>query len=260
MGRILEHLEALLELVLSSPDPISTITGLVTAVASNDATVVLKTLPPSPLAATALLRAGIIGKSGALTPTACDSCLRTHGIVAERLRQHDTWREVATVPSYLRPHLQLGTPTETLPTLLDVVSNARKNIIIASPFLDTGFGHLLPRLQAFTRQGGSLLVITRELTRFDSRNSTMVRELRGLCAEGTLAVASWEDEGLGLHIKALVADGRRAYVGSANFTWGGIGQQAELGVLLEGPSVSRIAAYLQQLADALRARRRFQAP
>lgn len=260
MGRILEHLEALLELLLLAPDPTRTVADLVDLAANKDSAGILAMLPASPLAAAALLRAGVIGESGALVLTARETLLRTQGIVAERLKPHDTWHEVATVPAYLRPHVDLRTFTETLPSLLELVAKARSQLIIASPFLDTGFGHLLPRLQTFSAQGGSLLVITRELTRNDSRNSTIVRELRRICAKGKLAVASWEDEGLGLHIKALVADGRRAYVGSANFTWGGIGQQAELGVLLEGPSVSRIAIYLQELADALRSRRRFQAP
>jgi phosphatidylserine/phosphatidylglycerophosphate/cardiolipin synthase-like enzyme len=50
-----------------------------------------------------------------------------------------------------------------------------------------------------------------------------------------------------LHAKALISDGRRAIIGSANFTRSGMRSNLELGVILEGPAVATIRAYAGEL-------------
>lgn len=196
---------------------------------------------------------------GSVAARARDQLLCVEVLVAERLRPRDRWQEVLTVPPYLRTAFPEGKIAETLPVLADLVATANRRIILASPFLDSGFAQIAPLLRRFVDAGGALLVITRELTRPDSHNAAVVRALRSSCVRGAPEVASWEDDGLGLHLKALVADSTRAYVGSANLTWGGIGQQAELGLRIEGPSVSKIERLLEVLASELRSRRHLEA-
>jgi phosphatidylserine/phosphatidylglycerophosphate/cardiolipin synthase-like enzyme len=50
-----------------------------------------------------------------------------------------------------------------------------------------------------------------------------------------------------LHAKALIADGRRALIGSANFTASGMRSNLELGVVLDGPAVRTIRQYAGEL-------------
>jgi phosphatidylserine/phosphatidylglycerophosphate/cardiolipin synthase-like enzyme len=50
-----------------------------------------------------------------------------------------------------------------------------------------------------------------------------------------------------LHAKAVIADGRRALVGSANFTRSGLRSNLELGVILDGPAVAVIRTYTAEL-------------
>jgi phosphatidylserine/phosphatidylglycerophosphate/cardiolipin synthase-like enzyme len=83
-----------------------------------------------------------------------------------------------------------------------------------------------------------------------------VNRLRDRCENSSdFEVIHWEEAGLGLHMKALVVDSRQAYVGSANFTRGGFGYHAELGVLLEGPSAMKVERLLLTLAEEMRSRK-----
>lgn len=50
-----------------------------------------------------------------------------------------------------------------------------------------------------------------------------------------------------LHAKALIADGRRCMIGSANLTHSGLRANLELGVLLEGPVVQRLRGYVSEM-------------
>ena len=52
-----------------------------------------------------------------------------------------------------------------------------------------------------------------------------------------------------LHAKAIVADQKRALVGSANFTLSGLDHNMELGLLLEGPPAAEICRVVQSLAQ-----------
>ena len=62
-------------------------------------------------------------------------------------------------------------------------------------------------------------------------------------ADGTLAVYSWEESGLGVHFKIVLADLALAYLGSANLTPGGIAAHAEAGVLLRGEGIDGLAGW-----------------
>jgi phosphatidylserine/phosphatidylglycerophosphate/cardiolipin synthase-like enzyme len=52
-----------------------------------------------------------------------------------------------------------------------------------------------------------------------------------------------------LHAKAVIADGRRCMIGSANLTYSGLTTNLELGVLLEGHVVPRVRAYVTEMVE-----------
>lgn len=54
---------------------------------------------------------------------------------------------------------------------------------------------------------------------------------------------------LGSHAKFLVADGEHAYVGSANFTGRGMGDQLEMGLLVHGEPAREIARFWRYAVD-----------
>lgn len=262
MAAVLERLEALAQLVAGTDDPVATCATLLAAADAGRADEIVSVLSGGDLSLVlpALRHGGILDEQDAITQHARDQLLRLEGIVSLEAGERDRWGPVMTVPAFLRRSLPEGRLSETLPALRQLVSSAGERLVMASPFLDSGFQNLIPAIVRFAGAGGEFLLITRELVDPASHNSEVVRELRNRCAGSRPPdVVSWEEEGLGLHMKAAVADSRRAYVGSANFTWGGMGSHAELGVLLEGPSVREIDRLLDVLADELRSRRRLQA-
>jgi len=259
MAGILEPLEPLLALVKSAAEPEAASAALLTAASSHDTETMLRILGNRDLAAAALRYAGVLDVDGALTPEARDQLLRLDTIVRLHNQVVDQWSVVMTIPDYLRAILPRGQLAETFCTLHDIITGARQRLVIASPFLDPGFERLIPSLCSFLGRNGHVLLITRELARPDSHNAVVVRSLRAHCEHSPqLQVVSWEEEGLGLHLKALIADGTDAYIGSANLTWAGLGGQAELGVRLHGPAVRKIESLLDLLAEELRRRRRLQ--
>lgn len=263
MEGFLETLEPLVELIVATPDPQATCDVAMMAVEAGDVETLIRALDDDRFARSALRYGGVLDREGRLTTSARDQLLRVQVLVATQIApvSPDRWDGVITVPPYLKNALSLQEVRETAPVLRDLISKATTSIVMASPFLDKGFHELMPEVSGFMDRGGRFLLITSNL--LESRhNAGVVRELRNDFANenaNRLEVVSWEEEGLGLHMKTLVADSSRAYVGSANFTWYGMRQQAELGVLLEGPRVAGLERLLHSLATVVKGRKRLRA-
>lgn len=260
MAGFLESLTPLAGLVAATADPAATCAALLAAAGTGTPDAAMQVIGGGDLVRPALRYAGLLDADGRWTPDARDRLLRLEGAVAVMVSGVDRWLPVMTVPAYLRGALPGGRVDETFPAIRDLIAGAGRRVVMASPFLDAGFEQLIPAITRFLVNGGQFLLITRDLVNPASPNARVVAVLRAACASNrNLEVVSWEEEGLGLHMKALVADARQAYVGSANFTWGGLGQHAELGIRLEGPAVAEIEHLLDGLATALRSRRRLRA-
>jgi phosphatidylserine/phosphatidylglycerophosphate/cardiolipin synthase-like enzyme len=231
-------LNPLAVLVAGTDDPPGTCARLRAATERSDVKALVAAVGSKTRAEPALRYAGIVDDEGILLPEAHEQLIRLEAVVATRTVDADRWDQVVTVPPYLRGAVPQGEVHETLHVLTDLISRAKKRVVMASPFLDVGFDGLSSEIVRLVRRGGTFLLLTRDLQNPGSHNSKVVNRLRDRCENSSdLEVIHWEEAGLGLHMKALVVDSRRAYVGSANFTRGGFGYHAELGVLLEGPSV-----------------------
>ncbi len=229
---------------------------LLTAAEDGEVDVLIATVGSKTRAEPALRYAGVLDDQGMLCPEARKQLIRLEVIVSLRGGGVDRWDQVVTVPPYLRSAIPQGEVHETVRVLTELIARAETRVIMASPFLDQGFDVLSDNIVRLVQRGVRFLLLTRELQDTNSSNSKVVNGLRDRCNHsGNLEVVSWEDTGLGLHIKAVVVDSRRAYVGSANLTRGGFGYHAELGVLLEGPSVSKVERLLYILAEEMRTRK-----
>jgi phosphatidylserine/phosphatidylglycerophosphate/cardiolipin synthase-like enzyme len=263
MGRLLESLDALeplAALVALTPDPSITGEQIYDLVDRGDGTTLIDLFGDKVLATAALKHAGIIDDRYQLISGARDQAIRLQTLVALQARTTDSWSPVMTIPAYLREATTAVAISETAVVLRRMVGLAQRRLIIAAPFLDGGFAVMTPGIERLLRHGGEVLIISRDLTNSHSDNARAINGLRQRCAHPPhLRVASWEEDGLGLHMKTVVVDDQVAYVGSANFTVGGMGLHAELGVRLEGPAVRQISALLRLLADELQRRRRWQA-
>jgi phosphatidylserine/phosphatidylglycerophosphate/cardiolipin synthase-like enzyme len=75
----------------------------------------------------------------------------------------------------------------------------------------------------------------------------LVSRYRSAGARGWAWVPREEDSGL-FHIKALVIDNRRIYLGSANFSQNAMGSSAEWGIIADSPELCRqLKGYVEHL-------------
>lgn len=273
MAGVLEPLRPLVNLLTQADAPAAVaerLCGMVLAGARGDAVrdELASAVADGVLAGDVLMHAQVLDADGAVTPVAAVR-LGQAQVLAEM--RTDEWCElVLTIPAFLREALEEATcanmadgrPRETLSAITEVAVTARERLVIAAPYLHPGLVAMLAgHVERITRGGGQVDVITRALSpgspTYSASNRESIDLLRG-AAHRTgqrLIIHSWEEEGLGVHFKAVTADHRLAYVGSANLTpWGAYGH-AEAGVLLRGRQAALLAGWLDRVGLALEQRR-----
>ncbi len=261
----LHHLEPLAGLVETADEPATILARLDAAIAAGDIAGLPGLFPDPGIAASCLRYAGISDANGNPLPEAHDRLIELRTLMALQGARAQ-WVPVMTVPPFLRRALPEGSVLETLSVFRRLATGASRRLVIASPFLDSGFATLVPAVARLVADGGHCLLITRDLLEEGPAglNREVVNRLRSAVEDGggevsRLEAVSWEEAGLGIHMKVLIADSRTAYVGSANLTWGGLGDHAEIGVYLEGPPVAEIERLIEAVATTLRERRGWRA-
>jgi phosphatidylserine/phosphatidylglycerophosphate/cardiolipin synthase-like enzyme len=140
----------------------------------------------------------------------------------------------------------------TAAVLHELVAGARERVLLVS-FAAHTLGSLAHDLQAAVERGIEVDVLFE--TADDSAGAFKSADDQPF---GTIAgIRRWRwprerrDPGALLHAKALVIDGRRALVGSANLTRRALTANLELGLALEDPDVAgAIEVHVRQLIDA----------
>lgn len=159
-----------------------------------------------------------------------------------------TWAPVATLPREVARALRLPALRQTAGVLLELIDGASDEVVLAAPYVDApGVETLHAALSGARMRGVDLTVIT------SPGRGVIFASLANLAApadRGGLRVAEVHTDvsSLGSHAKLLVADRRRAYIGSANFTAAGFGRNVEVGVRVEGAQVDEVARLLDALA------------
>lgn len=135
----------------------------------------------------------------------------------------------------------------TMGVLTQLLAEAEREVIISAPFLQEGHGlsagPIGDALLAALNRGVHVDILTtgRALGSLDHHRLEQA-------AKGKLRlfrpVVNVEDEKrLGSHAKFWLADGIRAYVGSANLTRPGLTEHVELGLLVEGAAAKQIKVF-----------------
>ena len=133
-----------------------------------------------------------------------------------------------------------------MPVMQELVRNARNEIHILAYVITRQAMPLLQELEAALSRGVKVTLVVNVI---QNQRVELEVELRRMTQPYPHAVVRYfdEEDGSQLHAKALVADRDQAVVGSANYTWGGLVGNHEIGVLLSG----RPAWELARLADKL---------
>src|SRR5688572_26158150 len=154
---------------------------------------------------------------------------------------------VLSVPPALREHLEGGPPLlRTYDAFARLFSGAKKSLKIFVPYVDPSFTALVALTQAPVR------VLTTAGEGRGSRASPVLERCATLRDVSVRYLTERRDRALlyQMHAKMLIADGARAYVGSANLTDTSIHYNLELGLFLEHPeTVSRLERLFDILFD-----------
>ncbi|MEU0487261.1 phospholipase D-like domain-containing protein [Streptosporangium sp. NPDC006013] len=269
MARILEPLRPLVALyhqAQKSVDIAAAATNFAAAAGTGDGIVELigSAVTDRRLVSPVLIHAGVLDQKGQVTHTAPLLLAQAHAMTV--MAVEESWDLVLTVPAFFKTTLGLmtrdhggpGLPLDTGTTIRAVAEQARSRLVIAAPYLHASFIEVLaPYVKALLKSGGSTLVITRGLacaspsrSDFNIDAVAVLRKAAGTASE-RLSVRSWDESGLGIHFKVVMADSNIAYIGSANLTPGGTSAHAEAGVLLRGTKVSDLARWLEAVAQQL---------
>jgi len=144
--------------------------------------------------------------------------------------------------------------TDLLPRLEELVMDADGSLVMVTPFFtEFGIDKFVTRLAQRAADGVTVNVITRDTDEGDAEEAVQRLERAAVdIGGGALENISVYDYGTAterLHAKALVADGERAYIGSANLTSYSLQEAIEIGVIVDGPAVEEISAFLSEVRE-----------
>lgn len=136
---------------------------------------------------------------------------------------------------------------ELMARLTRFVRSAESELIVVTPFF-TKFGvdAFVDYLTQATNRGVSVTVLTRDVSGGNG-NSEHVQRIHETVTDAgdsrNLHLFEYDSDHGNLHAKALIVDGERAYVGSANFTNYSLKSAIEIGLIVQGPVVDDLAEF-----------------
>lgn len=183
-----------------------------------------------------------------------DRATSTAGLLPDLRRQFDQENHAVLVVSWPRglPDLEFRRWRNSRLALVDMIDSAETSVILLCPFVDLEAVEAVSRaVERALLRGVRVKLLTRYLSNPNSANARLANRLalaeNGHCFSAA-AISSSDPARELLHAKVLVVDdGRRAYVGSANLTLGGLGDSIEIGLALEGAAAASVAALVQEV-------------
>jgi len=132
------------------------------------------------------------------------------------------------------------------PTTEAMIMSAQQQIHLAAYLITESACSIVDLLEMALARGVAVSIIVNKL---DVQVAPVVDRLRDLARRFShMRLLSFNDPaGTQLHAKVLVADRRRALIGSANYSWGGLVANHELAVLVEGGAAECVANLLEDL-------------
>ncbi|HJU14244.1 MAG TPA: phospholipase D-like domain-containing protein [Candidatus Nitrosotalea sp.] len=135
----------------------------------------------------------------------------------------------------------------TGPVIEEIIGDAQNEIQILA-YLFTTSGRVLSLLESSLRKGIRVTIVINE---FEKQNDDIKEKITALINEFShLKVVNFhKDGGEQLHAKVVVVDRKKAIVGSANFSWGGMTRNYEIGILLEGEGAWKLGKLVDDLTS-----------
>lgn len=128
----------------------------------------------------------------------------------------------------------------------DLIREAKSEIQIITYVFTAKAIRILTLVEKAAERGVSITIVVNKL---EVHNLVIRTKLKSITEKFPyVKIYTFADlGGKQLHAKILVVDRKKAVVGSANYTWGGMVSNYEVGLLVEGPGVWSLA----QIADII---------
>lgn len=134
------------------------------------------------------------------------------------------------------------------PVMEEIIRDSKSEIHIMAYIFTPKAIHLLDLLKNVAERGVRIVIIINNLY---SLKKSIVQKLINLTKElPNIKIFDFKDsKGSQLHAKIVISDRRKAVVGSANFSWGGLYTNYEIGLLIEGDQAWKLAEMSDMLAS-----------
>lgn len=145
--------------------------------------------------------------------------------------------------------------------LLDLIQQAESELVILNPFFtEEGYDQIGAPIGNATARGVDVTIITKSLTYGGStQNERVVRQLfqEDDTVRSNLTLYEYvldddpdEEYPPTIHAKLTIADGERAYLGTANMTHRGLVENLEVGVIFQDDTVGDLTELVQDLLSS----------
>lgn len=149
------------------------------------------------------------------------------------------------------PELIKGGIRGTWPVIEEIINSAEREIQVLAYVLTAHAIPVLDMMEDAASRGIKLIMI---VNHFELQQEIIQKRLRSLSARfGHVRIFNFADpEGRQLHAKIIVVDRKKAVLGSANFSWGGMYGNYEIGLFMEGELVWKLAGVIDLLSQNCR--------
>lgn len=136
------------------------------------------------------------------------------------------------------------------PVMEEAVKSAEKEIQVVAYLITRQALKLVDLLESAAERG---IRVTLIVNRLSGQDSIIVARLTRISSRyGHFRVLNFTDrKGRQLHAKIVIVDRKKALVGSANFSWGGMFSNYEIGLYIQGKAAWKLAAVVDDLATTV---------
>lgn len=133
-----------------------------------------------------------------------------------------------------------------------LLASANTQLYVVAPYLGEGaMTAIQASIASSVARGAWVRVVTEDVVSPDSRHFAAIKALlagtTGRLIEQRIRILTPSGADIGLfHSKAIIADGQRGYLGSANMSWHGLEHNFELGVALDSRQANALQSLLTQ--------------
>lgn len=145
-----------------------------------------------------------------------------------------------TMPAWLHPEVFGSSVASTEVAMVNVILHASASLKLAFPFIDMTSRSVFRQLEYAWHRGCSVQILCRDIGNIKAMG--LQTDFVDALAESRAGAACRIPTSVGdakwtFHAKVLIADETSAYVGSANLTRASLIDQAEVGILINDPTV-----------------------